>query len=360
MRVFARILVAALVGLVWLAASPGSVFAQPACNPNPSDAERSQALEAMGTGGAYWEDPDRQAPEQRAGAAEDAYPHFKRAYTLTCSVNALFNVALAAVALELDGEAIEAYEIVLAKKTDFSPEDRQLYESDLARLKASVAWIVVTAASDGVKLEDARTPRSGAPIRNTYTIGTKETRIGIHPGTHRFVAINQAGVQSAWDQEIAAGSNQEHHFEFTGPPGPAPGGGPGPGPGPGGGDKAGGGGFPVYVWVAGGVTIASAITMGVLMGVSFAKKNDYEENILGKVSTDEQVSAAEDVQTLSVVADVFIGVTVALAATTVILAVTAPSKKEASAKSGPRFGVDYTVAPMIDDQGGGAALSVKF
>lgn len=312
----------------------------------------------MGAGVAFIQDPE-------GARYEDAYPQFKRAYELTCSVNALQNLALCEMKIELDGDAIVHYEKVLAEKTDLADADRRQIESDLARLKATVAWITLSASADGVKLTDERTPRRGAIVRNTYQIGTQKREIGIHPGSHVFTAVGADGKTATWKVEIASGARQEHHFSLVAPssapgpvpPGPVP---PGPQPPPGG-DTGDGGGFPIYVWVVGGVTVASAIVMVAMMAVSASKKSEYDDEILGQAPLAEQEAAASDVQTFSALADVFIGVTVAAAATTVVLALLAPSTEAATNnKEGPKFGVDYTVAPVVSDHGGGAGITVRF
>jgi hypothetical protein len=340
-----------LVGLACWHVS-GSALAQPACNSNPAEAEKNQALEAMGAGVAFLNDPEGKH-------YDDAYPQFKRAYELSCSLNALRNLALCEMNLELDGDAIVHYEEVLAKKTDLAPEDRAQIQSDVARLKATVAWVTLSADRDGATVVDTRTPNRGGAIRNTYAVGTAPTKLGVHPGLHKFEATVD-GLTVTWDIDISASSQQSYAFNFAnaqaGLPQP-------PAPEPIGGDTSGGGfELPVYVWVVGGATVASAIVMGVMMGVSTAKKGTFEDELKGKAPISEQQAAVSDIQTFSLVADIFIGVTVVGAAATVVLALTAPSRteEEANNKNGPQFGVDYTVLPLVSDHGGGAALSVQF
>ncbi len=356
MRLLARLIVTAAVCLIWTVAGSGSAFAQAACNPNPSDYQKSQALESMGAGVAFLQDPD-------GARYEDAYPQFKKAYELSCSVNALQNLALCEMHVELDGDAIEHYGIVLAKKADLAEADRRQIESDLARLKATVAWVTLSSDKPGVALKDERTPRRGSAVRNTYQIGVQQKQLGIHPGSHTFTATNGEGQALTWTIEVEAGSRHDHAFTFVGAPAPQPGGGLTPQPPPPiETPEDEGGGLPVYVWAVGGVAVASAVVMAVFMGVSSAKKGTYDDEILGQASVQEQQDAASDVQTFSAVADAFIGITVAAAATTVVLALLAPADNADTGdnKEGPKFGVDYTVAPMVGDHGGGAALTVQF
>lgn len=352
MREIVRVVLAFSMGLVcWMAS--GSAIAQGQCNSNPTDYQKSQALEAMGAGVAFLQDPD-------GARYEDAYPQFKKAYELSCSVNALQNLALCEMNLELDGDAIVHYDEVLVKKTDLAEADRRQIESDLTRLKASVAWVTLTSDREGVQVVDARTPNRGAAVRNNYEVGTQQKKLGIHPGLHKMTATVD-GLTVTWDIDIQAGARLTHEFNFANAavtqPGPQP-----VVPDPISPDEGDGFNLPIYVWVMGGVTIASAVVMGAMMGVSSAKKSEYDDEILGKAPVPEQQDAVSDIQTFSLVADIFIGVTVAAAATTVILALTADSGSDEAArkKKGPKFGVDYTVAPMVDDHGGGAALTVQF
>lgn len=352
MREIVRVVLAVSVGLVWWMAS-GSALAQGECNSNPSDYQKSQALESMGAGVAFIQDPD-------GARYEDAYPQFKKAYELSCSVNALQNLALCEMNLELDGDAIVHYDDVLVKKTDLAEADRRQIESDLTRLKASVAWVTLSSDREGAQVVDARTPNRGTAVRNNYEVGTQQKKLGIHPGLHKMTATVD-GLTVTWDIDIQSGARLTHEFNFANAavqPGPQP---VLPDPldtSP----EEGGLDLPVYVWAMGGVTIASAVVMGAMMGVSSAKKSTFDDELVGKVSVPEQQDAVSEIQTFSLVADIFIGVTVAAAATTVILALTAPSEKgdEARKKNGPKFGVDYTLAPMVDDHGGGAALTVQF
>ncbi len=354
MRVFVRVLIAMMVGCVGLLGASSSAFAQSDCNPNPSDFQKSQALESMAAGVAFLQDPE-------GAKHEDAYPQFKKAYELSCSVNALQNLALCEMNLELDGDAIAHYAIVLEKKADLAETDRRQIESDLARLKASVAWIDFSAERPGVTLLDERKPRSGNAVRNTYKIGVKPTKLGIHPGSHTFTATDADGKKSTWTAEVKAGAQLTHEFKFTdvGP-------GPGPGPGPIVIDDEDDDGIPITVWIAGGGTLASAAVMGVFMGLSTAKKSEFDDELAGKASVDEQQSAVDDIQTFCFLGDIFMGVTIAGAATTAVLLVmhlTGDDDEDAgdgSNKEGPKFGVDYTVAPLVVENGGGAALTVQF
>lgn len=361
-------LAAACLAAVLSFAVASSAFAQAGLKPkaNPTEADIEAAKNHMAAGVAFMRDPD--APRY-----EEAYPEFKKAYELSGSLNALHNLAIAAMKLELDGEAIEYYEKVLAEKgDDLDPADKAQIESDLTRLKATVAWITLSSDEPGVTVIDERTPRRGAVVRNKYVVGLTQMKLGIHPGTHKFTATTSDGKTKEWNVEVKNGATLNHEFVFD-PNAPVQaegfteddmkglqGGGGTPQPPP---DEASEGGTPAYVWAMVGVTGAAAITWAALMGVSASKKGEYDDEILGKADLDVQQEAADEVQTFNIVTDVMLGVTVAAGATTLILALTAPSGDEETGKGeGPKLGVDYTIAPMVAPNGSaaGAMISTRF
>lgn len=340
-----------------------SAFAQAGLKPkaNPTEQDIEAAKNHMAAGVAFMRDPD--SPRY-----EEAYPEFKKAYELSGSLNALHNLAISAMKLELDGEAIDYYETVLAQKgDDLDPADKQQIESDLTRLKATVAWVTLSSDEPGVTVTDERIPRSGAAIRNKYVIGLTQTKLGIHPGTHKFTATTSDGKTKEWNVEIKNAGTYNHEFVFD-PNAPVtaegfteddlPGGGGGTPPAET--PDASEGGTPAYVWAMVGVTGAAAITWAALMGVSASKKADYDDNILGQAPVEEQQAAADDVKTFNLVTDVMLGVTAAAAVTTVILALTAPSGSEEAARGdGPKLGVDYHIAPIVAPNGSAVGAMVR-
>jgi len=330
---------------------------------SPSNADIEQATKHMAAGVAFLDDPNGKL-------YEEAYPEFKKAYRLSGSLNALQNLAVCAMNLELDGEAIEYLDIVLTRKGDKLEEgERKQLESDLNRLKATVATISLSADKPGVRVTDVRTPRQGSAVRNVYTVGLAPIQLGIHPGSHRFTAVSEDGEEKVWTIELKNGGKENHEFVFnTSAPVTADGFTDDDMKGLEGStteDTDDGGGIPVPVWIAGGVTVAAAIPMAVFMGLSASKKSEYDDEILGQAPLDEQQSAADDLKTTNLLADVFLGVTAAGAVTTLVLALVLPSSDDGDeagdAKHGPQFGVDYTIAPTVDARGGaGAWVTARF
>jgi len=368
-----RQIIRRLVASVWAGSLCLCLFASVATaqsirpKETPTDADIEQAKKHMAAGVAFLNDPNGKL-------YEEAYPEFKKAYRLSGSLNALQNLAVCAMQLELDGEAIEYLDIVVEKKGDELEEsERTQLESDLARLKATVATVTLSADKPGVKVTDVRTPRRGSAVRNTYAVGLAPVRLGIHPGNHKFTAISDDGTEKSWSVLIQNGSKHNHEFVFD-PNAPVTAEGfteddmkglDGDTTGPGDDGDGGGGGIPVAVWVTGGITVAAAIPMAVFMGLSASQKAEYDNDILGQAPLDEQQQAADDLKTTNLLADVFLGVTAAGAVTTLVLALVLPSgddtEETGSATHGPRFGVDYTIAPSVDPRGGaGAWMTARF
>ncbi|MEM1030168.1 MAG: hypothetical protein AAGN82_07455 [Myxococcota bacterium] len=357
---FGRLATVTATIIVGLTLGATSVWAQSITpNASPSEEDLDRARNHMAAGVAFLNDP--------AGKLyEEAYPEFKKAYALSGSLNALQNLANCAIALERDGEVIEYLEIVLAEVEDLAPADRAQYESDLARTKATVARVTLSADRPGVKVTDTRTPNRDSPVRNTYVVGTTPITLGIHPGSHRFTAIAEDGTERVWVKQIENGSTHEYAFSFAEPAPSEPVVTPLPDPAvavtprPGDGDPAG---IPIPVWIAGGATVAVAIPMAVFMGLSTSRKSEFDDEILGQEPVTEQERAADELRTTNLVADVLLGVTAAGAVTTLVLALVLPSADEgdAGADTGSNPGVDYAFAPSFDPRGGGGAqFSLRF
>jgi len=353
----ARTMLTALAALLCFVLSYGSVFAQvaePKASPSAPDIE--QAKSSMAAGVSFMQDPD-------GAQYEEAYPAFRKAYILSGSLNALHNLAICAQKLELDGEAIAYYDRVLEKKgDDLDPNDKSQIERDLAALKATVAWITFSADKGQTTLIDERTPRRGAVVRNKYEIGIQNKKFGIHPGQHKFTAQTEGSPDQTWNVEVTSGGKFNHEFVFD-KNAPVTADGftdedHGKQPTEDAADAADDGGIPVYVWIAGGVTLAAAIPMAIFMGKSASDKADYDDNIKGKAPVAEQEDAASSLETTNLLADIFLGVTAAGAATTVILLVVAMSADgdESASKTDTRFGVDYTITPMMDHRGSAGAV----
>lgn len=115
---------------------------------------------------------------------EEAYREFKRAYEAEHNPKVLGNLALCAMMLEHDEEALDAYEKYLAAVPDLPPQETRQIQADVATLHSGLLSISLS-VSPGVEVvvTDTRVPIQGATVTNTYTLhggGTLRVRQGHH------------------------------------------------------------------------------------------------------------------------------------------------------------------------------------
>ncbi len=347
-----------------MALSTSAAWAQNYAKPN-KDASMSnpEAAKHMGAGLAFLGDPD-------GAKYEEAYPEFRRAYELSGSPNALRMLGICSMKLELDGEAIIYFRRFLKEEGDkVDAELKAEVERDKAALEAVVAWVTLSSDRPNTTVKDQRTPRSGSTVRNSYKITLNGTKLGIHPGEHVFTATADGKPDQVWKKDIKNGEKLNHEFVFE-PNKPFV------VPEDKNGDKKNGDKkengaddgpsrpIPASVWVVGALTIGVGAAGGVLAGLAASDKSDYDSNIKGKKPLEEQQSAFDAIKTKNLVADIMFGVAGAGAVTTLILILTRPEAEpdaKPPEKQGLRFGVDWTVLPIVDTNGGaGAWLTATF
>jgi len=334
--------------LVALSATATPAWAQD--GPSKIDpAKLEEAKTHMKAGAAFYNDPS-------GHKCEEALREFSKAYELSGSLNALKGMAVCNLELEHDGDAIEQFTKYLegkGKKIDAA--EKQQVESDLSALKAAVAKVTLSANQPDVQIADKRTPSKGFPITNRYTIPQDSKTLGIHPGAHTFTASAAGYPDQEWTVEIANGGQYDHTFTFEkekpavveipsnkslasqsdkpqGPPSRP---------------------VPATVYVFGGLTVALAVPMTIFMVRASGLNSDYKQKN-GNAPAAELESLRSDVQTANLIADVFLGATVASAVATTVFFVTRPTKP-AETKSGR-----WTVTPTVGRTGGGAVLLGSF
>jgi hypothetical protein len=146
---------------------------------------------------------------------EEAYREFKAAYAAAPSWKILGNLGLAAMKLERDGEAIDAFEKYLAEGgAQLDPEERAQVERDLATLETGVVRLTVSSDPPGARLLDERFPATGNPIHNSYGPLDSSTVIGLRPGRHRITARLAGRKDVTWEVELSPKEHQSHVFEF--------------------------------------------------------------------------------------------------------------------------------------------------
>lgn len=174
-----------------------------------------EARKHFKAGVAFLQDPDGERPEE-------AYAEFKLAYSLSRSPKVLGNLALCAMKLERDGEAIEAYTRYALQVSDIDEDERRQVNSDIAMLTASAVRLTLAVDAPDVRIIDTRIPVRGMPITNVYGPVNGKLEILIRPGHHRFQA-KAAGVDAQWELDAASGARTSHDFHLAAsPPPPAP------------------------------------------------------------------------------------------------------------------------------------------
>jgi hypothetical protein len=306
--------------------------------PKVDPAKLQEAKQHMEAGAAFYNDPN-------GHKCEEAYREFKKAFELSGSLNALKAMGICALELERDGEAIERLEAYLAGKGDkIEASDKAQVESDLKALKAGIAKVKLRSDRPSFRVTDVRTPSKGGQIINDYAIEGEQT-LGIHPGRHTFTATSEGAPPVTWTVEIANGSEIEHVFDFAEaaekpPERPAP---------PPVMERP----VPVTVFIFGGLTVALAVPTAILMVRAGGKNSDFEGQN-GKLPAASLEQQKADVESANLLADIFLGASVASLAATGIFYFTRPSRPEEAAGTG------WQLTPVVGRSGGGANLVGTF
>ncbi len=181
----------------------------------PSGAISAEAKEHFRAGVDLLKDPD-------GARYQEAYLQFKLAYDKSKSWKVLGNLALSAMKLERDGEAVEYYELYLkggGKEIDAA--EREQVERDVRVLKSGAARLTLKAdVTADVSLSDSRQRPSGA-FTNTYMLKGGALSVGVKAGHHTFKATAN-GKSVEWVVDLAPGQQLEHTFVFTDKPVAAP------------------------------------------------------------------------------------------------------------------------------------------
>lgn len=280
------------------------------------------ARQHFNAGVALLKDPD-------GARYEDAYREFKAAYEASPSWKILSNLGLAAMKLERDGEAIDAYTRYLAEgKREIDAGERAEIERDLGTLRASAATVVLETMPESVAIMDERTPVTGSVVRNRYQSQAGALRLQVRPGHHLITATSD-GRSLSFEFDVEPGSTQEHTFDFNAPPpevvaAPPPPPPPPPAPPPPERTRP----IPTGVWIGVAATSAFAIGTGVVGALALGKNSDYEA-VNGHDSAKAK-SLHDQTQSLNLVTDVLLGAAVVSAGVTTYLYVKRPTRDSAA------------------------------
>ncbi len=275
---------------------------------------------------------------------EEAYAQFRAAYDESPSWKILSNLGIAAMKLEKDGEAIDAFRGYLEEGGDsISEAERQQTQRDLETLEASVVTVSIQASPEGVKLQDERVTNRGGNVTNHYMVKDGSIELRIRPGNHKITAKLKGYEDAVWEFNAAAASQHEHSFVLERPStGQAPGSGPvdsGATHRP----------VPVSVWIGAGVTgalLAGSVGTGI---VALGKNTEYDD--ANQEGDPERDDLRNQVKTFNLVTDILLGGAVVGGIVTTVLYVTRPS---VPTKTGVR------VEPLVGPNVAAMSLSGEF
>jgi len=284
------------------------------------ESKKTEAAAHFSQGVAYLQDPT-------GSRSLEARGEFLRAYELSGNWKILGNLGLAAMELERDGEAIEAFRQYLLKGgPEISEAERKVVQDDLRTLEAGVGWVTLRLSGENVTVTDVRRSSMGT-VSNEYSSAQSLQRLGLRSGSHQLTLLSENGERRVWDFQLSSGEKIEKEFEFSRAPSkkltPAPASAPA--------DQGGHRPMPTSVYVGlatTGLFAAGAATMGVL---TLNKKGKYDDLNDGSQST-----AAEDlnsqIKTYGLVTDILIGASAVSAGVTAILYFTRPTVQVSQAR----------------------------
>ncbi len=175
-----------------------------------------EARQHFNAGVAYLQDPD-------GARYAEAYQEFLTAYAASPSWKILGNLGIAAMKLERDGEAVDAYTKYLQEGgADIDPAEREQMTRDMNTLKTGLVGLTLEAVPAGAVIIDERIPATGNAIVNRYGPLTAPTKVGIKAGKHRLTAQLDGYDPLVWELAAQPGANQSHTFELKKTPPPLP------------------------------------------------------------------------------------------------------------------------------------------
>jgi len=309
------------------------------------------ARKHFSAGVSYLQDPD-------GARYEEAYREFKVAYADSPSWKILGNLGLAAMKLERDGEAIDAYREYLAQGgKEIEAEERAQVQRDLETMQAGVVSVTIETVPSGALVTDERMTVRGDRVVNVYGPAAGPLRLGLRAGHHR-IKISLAGyAEQNWEFDARSGTMESRTIQLQpakveGPVGPvapmAPGATPADSPA----STATARPIPTGVYIGLAATGALAIGATVTGIMASSKHGDFED-----ANDGSDPARAEDLRdsgkTLNVVTDVLFGGAIVAAGVTTVLYLTRPTHTESSPTA-------YTFVPVAGKNGAGFLLARRF
>lgn len=307
-----------------------------------------EAREHFSAGVSFMQDPD-------GARYEEAFREFRRAYELSPSWKILGNLGIAALRLERDGEAIDAFRKYLTEGgAAVDGAERTQFERDLATLESSVVRVKFTISPAGAQLIDTRMPPTGSPITTRYSASNGTLDIGIRAGHHKFTVRREGYEDAVWEVDLEPRQHVAHTFELKQPtthsaPPPVAVAGPAtpmvadepsrP--------------VPPSVYVGLAATGALAIGGGVVAVMAKGKHSDFEklnENLRSEDDRSEAEDLRDSGRTLNLVADALFGGALVAGGVTAVLYFTRPKASQTS----------FRVEPLVAKNGGGVFVAGAF
>jgi hypothetical protein len=305
-----------------------------------------EARQHFSAGVSFMQDPD-------GARYEEAYREFRLAYELSPSWKILGNLGIAALRLERDGEAIEAFRKYLAEGgSAVDGAERAQFERDLATLESSVVRLSLTTTPAGAQIIDTRMPPTGSPITTRYMADGGSVSIGVRAGHHRIVARLAGYEDAVWEVDLEPRQQLSHAFELHQPQAAAPQTPvveakvlPEPS------DRS----RPVPTSVYVGLAATGALAIGgAVVGVLAKGKHSDFEALNEDLKSQDDVKEAEDLkssgETLNLVADALFGGAVVAGGVTAILYFTRPKAAESA----------FRVEPLIGSRASGLLVQGTF
>lgn len=312
-----------------------------------------EARQHFSAGVAHMQDPD-------GARYAEAYQEFLAAYKASPSWKILGNLGIAAMKLERDGEAVEAYSKYLQEGgEDIDPAEREQITRDMNTLKASLVTVTVDSAPAGAVIVDERIPQTGNAIVNRYGPLSGPLPLGIRAGKHRVTAQLEGYDSQVWEIELQPATTQSHSFALKKTPPPA---GPGAAGGSSGAADRPNTGLRIASYTAFGVGVVG-LAGGTIFALSAQSKADEAKDLCGgdvaSCKLDEGSDDANKVvslndesgsnKTLAIVGFAVGGVGIAAGITLFILSNQSSKPEQAKLSPGPRVTpwVGYRSAGVI-------------
>ena len=307
-----------------------------------------EARSHFSAGVSFMQDPD-------GARYEEAYREFRRAYELSPSWKILGNLGIAALRLERDGEAIDAFRKYLAEGgSNVDGAERQQFERDLATLESSVVQLKLTVTPPGASIVDQRMPPTGSPVTTRYSAPNGTLDVGVRAGHHRITVRLDGYEEAVWEVDLDPRQQVSHAFELKKPSAAAPV--PAPvvtstTPPPVADESS----RPVPTSVYVGLAATGALAAGgaIVAVMAKGKHSDFETKN-ANLKTNDDVTEAEELRdsgkTLNLVADALFGGAIVAGGITAVLYFTRPTEKASAMR----------IEPLVARRGGGVFLTGSF